>query len=107
MFNPNVSIEAIIGRYAFGSNYSISGGAFYLKGYIPFNGIKGYGALGAGLYKPENVDLSFGLSGGLGITGNISPGLLYDLGVYYYNVFAPNNVYLNWTGLRAGIKYIF
>lgn len=107
MFKPNVSLEAIIGRYAFGSNYNISGGALYLKGYIPLNGIKGYGALGAGLYKPDNVDLSFGLSGGLGITGNISPRILYDVGAYYYNVFAPNSVYMNWIGLKAGIKYIF
>ncbi len=108
MLQPNLSLEALIGRYAFGNNYNITGGALYLKGYFPIkNQSKGYGAFGAGAYKPDNVNTSFGLSGGLGFIGNISPKILYDFGVYYYNVFAPSSSDLNWMGLRAGIKYTF
>ena len=108
MIKPNLSLMAILGRYALGSNYNITAGALYLNGFFPIkNQAKGYGAFGAGGYKPDNVNLSFGLSGGLGVTGNLSAQILYDIGIYYYNVFAPNNAYLNWTGLRAGIKYKF
>ena len=108
MFKPNVSFKAVLGRYAIDNSYNITGGALYLKGYLPIkNQAKGYGAFGAGLYKPDNVNLSLGLSGGLGIIENICNNFLYDIGIYYYNVFAPSSVYLNWAGLRAGIKYKF
>ncbi len=101
-----LSLEAVVGRYAFKPSYGILGGTLYLKGYQPLNGFRLYGALGPGLYKPENVNTTFGVSIGIGVNRALSQRVQADLGAYYFHLF-PEGDAIDFVVVKAGMRYSF
>ena len=107
-FTKKVSLEGIVGLYTFDPKYEIKGGTLYLKGYLPLNSWSLFGALGAGLYKPENSDVAVGISVGAGINRSlfVSGRLHGDLGAYYFKIFSKGDD-INFLSFKAGLRYYF
>ncbi len=105
-FSKQLSLEAVLGRYAFDPDYEITGGTLYLKGYLPLNGWRLFGALGPGFYKPENINAAFGVSLGVGLNKSLSQQLHADIGAYYFRIF-PDGDDIDFIGIKTGLRYSF
>ena len=104
--SPRLSVEGVLGRYAFDPDFEIIGGTFYLKGYVPLNSFRIFGALGPGVYKPENVDAAFGISLGGGLNIPVSQQIEADIGTYYFHIFSKGDD-IDFLGLKAGLRFLF
>lgn len=121
MFSRMFSLDVQAGLWTFSPSYSIAGGTALLHyappvaaaGFIPYVGA------GAGIYKPENIDLSTGIAGKVGFKrrlggpGSINKCLSIDLNhvwldinatYYYLNVPNDNRDFL---GVGIGLRYSF
>jgi photosystem II stability/assembly factor-like uncharacterized protein len=105
-FSPRLSIEGVLGRYAFDSDFDIIGGTLYLKGSVPLNTFRIFGALGPGVYKPESEDAAFGISFGGGLNIPVTQQIDADLGAYYFHIFSENGD-IDFLGLKAGLRFSF
>jgi|GEM_PF-886462 len=104
--NNMMSLEGILGRYAFDSAYKILGGSLYFKSYLSAGNWKPYAALGAGIYKPDNLDAAFGITFGAGISKSISQQLWSDLGAYFFHLFSTGDS-IDFFGVKVGLRYLF
>jgi subtilisin family serine protease len=100
----NLSLELVGGIYRFDPDYNILGSALYLKKYFPMMPFTIFATAGLGAYKPDNINLSGGISAGAGIIRSITRRLFGEIGAYYYRIIQPADD-IEFMGLKIGIKY--
>jgi hypothetical protein len=103
---PIWAVEAVVGRYDFGSMAgSLVGGALYAKAYRAMGTWYPYAAGGVGVYDPEHADAGFGLSAVVGANRSLSGALELDVGAGYTHVFRAGG--LGFAHVKAGAKLVF
>ena len=103
---PIWAVEAVVGRYDFGSAAgSLLGGTLYAKAYRSMGTWYAYAAGGAGVYDPEHTDAGFVLSGVVGVNRPLSGMLELDVGAGYTHVFRAGG--LGFAHVKAGVKLAF
>jgi hypothetical protein len=105
-FNPRVSLEAVLGRYAFDPGHNVQGATLYLKGYTSPATLRWYAAAGAGGYRPKSADAVFGASIGTGLNLRLSRKVEGELGGAYFRLFSAGDD-VSFLGLKAGLKLAF
>jgi subtilisin family serine protease len=102
-FSPFVSVEGVFGGYTFDPDFEIYGGTLYVKGYLPRDGWRLYGAAGPGVYKPENIDAAFGVSLGAGLSKALTSTLEGEVGISYFHLF-NEGADIDFVGVKAGVR---
>ncbi len=105
-FSSRFSLNAVLGQYSFDPDPAIFGGTLYARGYLPAPGFRFFAELGAGLYDPDNLDLSWGLSGGLGVDRALSGSWRGELAVDLFHLFNDGDD-LEFLAYKVGIRRTF
>ncbi len=103
MLADRLSLETVLGVYAFDPSYEIIGGTAYLKGYLPIGDGRLFGAIGPGVYKPKNVDAAFGISPAAGLDWPIGGNIRGEIGASYFHIFTEGDA-IDFFGLKVGVK---
>lgn len=113
LFNNQLSLEALVGRYQFSDNFKIYGLSLQLKRYLLFPLLSTqsiatsiYGSIGIGAYDlPTSTEV--GIIGGLGLSSRIVPKLHIETGFQYQNVSLISNSssQVQFWVWKIGVKY--
>jgi hypothetical protein len=105
-FSSRFSLNAVLGHYSFDPDLAIFGGTLYARGYLPGPSFRFFAELGAGLYDPDNLDLSWGLSGGLGVDWALPGTWRGELGADFFHLFNDGDD-LQFLAYKVGIRRAF
>jgi hypothetical protein len=120
-FSRIISLDLQVRYAAFNPGYSIVGGTALAKAYLPLSSTvyETYAGAGAGIYKPKNIDLTYGFTGMVGyqrrLNGKKSDNkmlwidlnhLWLDINASYNYLDVPNND-RDYIGIGIGLKYSF
>ncbi len=105
-YSPQLALNGVLGHYTFDPGYDVSGGTLYLRGYRPFNSNYLFAEVGAGIYKPDNLDTAGGLSAGIGADLSLSPRLRGEFGANYFHLFNQGDD-IKFIAVKAGLRYNF
>lgn len=86
MVLSQLSVNTVLGLYRFDPDFDILGGTLYLRGYLPLNSFRLFGELGGGVYDPENLDLSPGLSAGVGLDHALGASWRAEIGGGFFHL---------------------
>ena len=104
---PKFSLEAVLGRYDFGTPAEIYSGSLLFKGYFPAGTGRFYVSGGPGAFHITGGNTHFGLSGGAGFNQPVNSWLELESGVSYSHIFRSNTSDLGFIGIRGGVKITF
>jgi len=106
-FSRLLAVNATLGSYRFNPDFRIRGITMYLKGYRQVSASSEiYGALGAGIYKPQNLNLAFGVSPGIGLSRALSQRFRGEISAHYFHLFSEGDD-IDYIILKAGVVFTF
>jgi hypothetical protein len=119
--NRAISLDLQANYAGFSSGYSIVSGAAFAKVYLPLSSTvcETYIAAGAGVFKPKNLDPTYGIAGRAGYQRRLSSRksdnkmlwidlnhLWFDINATYSYLNVPNND-RDYLGIGIGLRYSF
>ncbi len=105
-FSPKWDAELLLGYYGFKSSFSILGASLSAGYSITLSppSLRLRFAGGLGVYKPENLDVTWGYTGRAELVRSINPNLDVSLHTAYFGLPDPN---LAFSTIGLGVKYQF
>ncbi len=110
---PRVALRGVLGRYRFDPDFEVDGATLYLRYYRPWKSPahrpgapRLFAEIGPGVYDPEGIGSTAGLSVGFGVCREFRPRLESELGASYFHLFTPGDD-LRFAALKAGLRVSF
>ncbi len=112
-FSRRFALRGVLGRYRFDPGFEVDGATLYLRYYRPWKSAahrpgstRLFAELGPGVYDPDGIGSTAGLSVGFGIVRPFRQRFESELGAGYFHLFNPGDD-LRFVALRAGLRYHF
>ncbi len=110
---PRLALRGVLGRYRFDPGFDVDGATLFLRIYRTLKSAahrsgstRLFAAIGPGVYDPDGIGSTAGLSVGFGVCRPFRPRFESELGASYFQLFDPGDD-LRFVALKAGLRYSF
>ena len=111
--SPRFALHGVLGRYRFDPSFDVDGATFYLRFYRPWKSpahrpgsTRLFAEIGPGVYDPDGLGSTAGLSAGLGVVRPFRRRLESELGASYFHLFNSGDD-IRFFALKAGLRASF